>query len=159
MASLRIPSAWADAQRELHAAYDRDPTPFPRQPVQVTWVTRGDLDPMPSPDPAFDGEPRADVAGGSVLIGAPKALGGFLWRIATAWRHGVVPHDGLEVTVIAEDGGSMTFTLSPDPAPHRPKGSTDGVLVGELGTNAAACLEVDGRVLWPTTPPVERPRP
>lgn len=94
-----------------------------------------------------------------MLVTIPHVFGGFLWRLASSWRHGVTPDDGLEVTVTrASDGASMTFNLAADPAPYRAKGRSTGVVVGELGTNAAACIEIDGRVLWPISPPVERPR-
>lgn len=158
MASLRPPSAWADAQRAFHLAYDADPGSFERQPVAVTWLTRGSLDPMPQPDPLWDGAPpRTRGRGSSPLLGIPHVLGGFLWRLLSSWRYGVTPDDGLEVTVTrTSDGAGMTFNLADDPAPSSPQGTSTGVLVGELGMNAVACLEIDGRVLWPIGPPIER---
>lgn len=159
MASLRSPSAWADAQRAFHLAYDDDPTPFPRTPVIVTWLTRGNLDPMPKPDPYWEGAPPRRANGYSPVVGASTTGSGFIVRLLSAWRHGTVPHDGLEVTVVADDGRTMRFTIGSDPAPLRRKGSTAGVLVGELGMNATACVEVDGHVIWPTMPPIEQPGP
>jgi hypothetical protein len=160
----RRPSAWADAQREFHLAYDEDPTPFPRQPVTVAWTTRGDLDPVPAPDPLWEGAPasldrrgpRAAAVG--PFIGLPHVFGGFLWRIVAGFRYGAIPHDGIEVTATQEGGSrSVAFTVADEPAPLRRKGTTSGTLIGELGTNAVCCLDVDGQILWPTMPPVERP--
>lgn len=158
MASLRPPSAWADAQRAFHRAYDADPTPFNRHPVTVTWRTRGTLDPNPAPDALWEGAPQRVDRGTGPILGVVHVLGGFLWRLASSWRHGFTPDDGLAVTVTRpSDGASMTFGLADDPAPYVPQGRSTGVLVGEFGMNAAACIEIDGQVLWPISPPVKRP--
>ena len=55
-------------------------------------------------------------------------------------------------------GDRMSFTVDPEVQPLRKEGATVAILVGEIGMNAVACLEVDGQVLWPTTPPVVRPK-
>lgn len=77
--------------------------------------------------------------------------------VTSAWRDGVVHYEGVEVTVTAVGvpGRSMTFPIA-SPAPLHSSGASRGVLVGGLGTNAVACLEVDGQVLWPTANPVQR---
>ena len=157
MATLRPPSAWADAQREFHLAYDRDPTGFIRHPVAVRWLTRGELDPYPEPDQIFEGIDRPQARGAAPLIGIPHVLGGFFLRLLSAWRLGTVPHDGLEVTVVDAFGDRMSFTVDPEIEPLQRKGETLAILVGEIGMNAVACLEIDGQVLWPTMPPVVRP--
>ena len=168
MPSLRPPSAWADAQRAFHLAYDADPEPHPRQPVILTWRTRGDLsmDPLETWDDDWSWHPNhgrppavAYTAGSTAAVGLSLGVAlRFPLRLLSSFRHGVTAHDGLELTVTSEgDGTSMTFSLGPKPAPYRPSGRSTGVLVGELGMNAVACVEIAGRVLWPTTPPVERP--
>lgn len=86
---------------------------------------------------------------------------GLLVMGANALRHRTVPHAGVEVSVVREGDPtrSMAFSIDPGPTPLRPTGTSTGVLVGGFGTNAIACLEVDGQVVWPTANPIERPVP
>ena len=120
------PSAWAEAERAFHLTYQAGADSLPRRAVRVTWTTR-----------------RLGDRGGFLL---------------SALREGSGAHDGVEVTVApaAEPGRSMVFSIDPGPTPLRPEGATAGVLVGGFGSNAVCCLEVDGRVVWPTMNPVER---
>jgi hypothetical protein len=126
------PSAWADAERRFHAAYLRDSSSFPRTAVVVSWTTHK----------------------GATGAGAAGLLG----MAASAWRNGAAHHDGVEVTVRrSEDlARSMAFSIDPGPEPLRPSGSSTGILVGGFDTHAITCLEVDGRLLWPTMNPIER---
>ncbi|MCB1006257.1 MAG: hypothetical protein KDB35_18890, partial [Acidimicrobiales bacterium] len=73
-------------------------------------------------------------------------------------RPATIAHDGALVTVVLRDGRGrrMTFETTPDTTALPVRGEVDGFLVGELGTNATAGVEVAGGVLWPVYNPVGR---
>lgn len=75
-------------------------------------------------------------------------------------RRVTVTIDGsVTVSDTSDPSPSMTFTPSKEPGMPSWVGAEDGTLVGELGTNAAACVEVAGGVVWPAYNPVGRATP
>lgn len=121
---IETPAAWPDAQRAFHLAYLDDPAQFSRRPVRVTWVTL-------------------------------RQRGGVVGLARTMWWLGAGRHEGVEVTVIdGETAEAMWFSVADEEVPPKPGGSTTGVLVGELCTNAVCCVEVEGGVIWPAVNPV-----
>lgn len=138
------PSRWADAEREFHLAYLKDPTPFPRQPVTVRWAAQSRSQP-----------PAHFVALALWFVGIS------LHSLSIRWRTGAWPEPEFEVPslrVTDAQGRTVWFPIDPGPAPFEGTGAQPGVLVGGHGSNAIACVEVAGRTLWPTGHPEEARR-
>lgn len=135
------PSTWADREREFHLAYLDDPTPFPRQPVTVTWKGASDNPPPSHP----------------VVLAVWAAIEGIR---QARHRHGTgvwaPPTFAVSsITVRPPDASkAMAFTIDEASSPLERTGAIPGVLVGGFGNNAVACIEIDGDVWWPTGHPI-----
>jgi hypothetical protein len=127
------PSVWPETQRAFRAAYDRDPTALHRE--RVRWRLF---------------EANAVPASGG-FVGAGMT---FAWLVGHLARRRMMNQSPVLAVWPAHAGPDdpATVIFEVKPLPRRPAG--DGVLVGQLGQNAALCIEIDGGVvLWPTYNP------
>lgn len=115
-----------------------DPDRATRQHVHVRWwFNRG----------AFD-------HGG----GAAGGLAGLTTMLHRWWRGNEVA-EGTQVAVYAPTAKPpaqpvIVFPVAPD-AFDEPNGSSEAVIIGEVGLNCVCCLELpDGALIWPTYNPV-----
>ena len=122
------PSAWADAEREFHLAYLQDPA---------------------------GPYPRTEV--GISWLAHDKEQG-LLEQLFEAARGRPTAIDMVAFLLVSTDGRSMSFDAQPEHALAERWGSVHGVLVGGLGSNAIACIEVTGQVIWPMFNPTEENR-
>lgn len=136
------PSRWADSEREFHLAYLEDPTPFPRQPVTVSWkADRADTPPT---------HPIAWI-----FWAISKAVRALWTRYRTgAWPLPRFEVHGLSVT-LDDRSRRMGVPIDSSTAPLERDGTRDAVLVGGFGSNSISCIEMDGRTYWPNGHPVE----
>jgi len=148
--AIRPPRAWAEAQQAFRLAYRRRSTMLRRQPARIRWWTNRDAVPperftalaatsfgqlrrwRSAPGSGQDagrgqGQGRARTEGTYVAVYAPSAAPGARPVVCFAARNG-------------------SFT--------EPAGSSDAMVVGEIGLNAVCCIELpDGSTIWPSHNP------
>lgn len=117
-------SRWADLEREFHLAYLDDPEPFPRQAVEVTWMTLPD--------------------------GYGGPFGFVLGTLGLADDGG---KEGMVLQATRQDGATMTLDLEGTPVLAEAAGRSRGIVVGGFGQNAVTCLELGDLTVWPTFNP------
>lgn len=133
---IRKPTAWAAAQRDFRQLYQRNGRSLQRQPARIRWWTNN--------------EALAPERFTALAITAVGTL--------RRWRSGKGTVEGTYVAVYAPSAAPgarpvVCFAV-PNGSFAEPAGSSDAMVVGEVGLNGVCCVELpDGTIIWPSYNP------